>query len=123
MHEGGTIDAAAWKQVAIKTVVATGERHPDAFEATLQIGITSTGRIAGRRQSGTSGVEFAVGGLVDGQNITIWIIKDKPPSELENPYFGEYSGQFSSPDMNEVEGTWKDIHGNEGTFTMSRVVE
>jgi len=119
----GAIDAADWEQEAWKTVIATGGSRKGPYDADLQIGITSTGRIAGRRQSGTSGVQFAVGGFVDGLDVTIWIIKDQPPGEAaELPYFGEYSGQFSSPDMNAVEGTWVDVQGNEGTFTMNRVV-
>ena len=118
----GTLESTVWEQVSLKTVIGSGGSFRGPYEADLQIGITSTGRIAGRRQSGTSGVEFAVGGVVDGLDITFWIIKDQPPSELDRPYFGEYTGQFASTDMEEASGTWEDIHGNEGTFTLTKVV-
>ncbi|MEM7095871.1 MAG: hypothetical protein AAF567_22905 [Actinomycetota bacterium] len=100
-----------------KTVKMTGIWGP--YNADLQLAFTEQDRITGRRQSGTSGAEFAVGGEIDGEDFTYWIVKDQPASQLDPGYWAEYSGSFTTDERLEATGTWVDIHGNEGDFTMT----
>lgn len=109
-----------WEIETEKTHPTTGPLGP--WTSSLELGITASGKIAGKRYFGTAGITDLVGGVIDGQTIRFWFLRYKTePNSTDGPWewASEFSGNLSATN-DEFVGTWQDVLGSEGTFRLYR---